>query len=214
MAFDAFYLRAVLEEIRATCTDARVEKIHQPVRDTVIFHLKGQDGRYKLQFVASPTAPRLHLTNSKAENPPEPPMFCMLLRKPLSGGRLRTIEQPPMERCAVFTFGTIDEMGDSVQKKLVAELMGRTCNLYILGPDGRIIDCLRRVGLDETSKRPALPGMYYQNPEPITKKDPLEYENYAEVLEGVGADLLCDRLMDLLHSGSGAGGPDLLQHSS
>ena len=196
MAFDAFYLKAVLDEIRQLCTDARVEKIHQPVRDTVILHLKGAEGRYKLQFVASPTAPRLHLTASKAENPPEPPMFCMLLRKHLSGGRLRSIEQPPMERCAVFTFDTIDEMGDSVQKKLVAELMGRTCNLYILGPDGRIIDCLRRVGLDETSKRPALPGMYYQSPEPITKKDPMVYEDFEEVLSGVGADLLADRLMD------------------
>ena len=196
MAFDAFYLKAVLDEIRAVCTDARVEKIHQPVRDTVILHLKGNQGRYKLQFVASPTAPRLHLTASKAENPPEPPMFCMLLRKHLSGGRLRGIEQPPMERCAVFTFDTIDEMGDNVQKRLVAELMGRTCNLYILGPDGRIIDCLRRVGLDETSKRPALPGMYYQYPDPITKKDPSVWENFEEVLSGVGADLLCDRLMD------------------
>ena len=182
MAFDAFYLKAVLDEIRTLCTDARVEKIHQPVRDTVILHLKGAEGRYKLQFVASPTAPRLHLTNSKAENPPEPPMFCMLLRKHLSGGRLRSIEQPPMERCAIFTFDTIDEMGDSVQKRLVAELMGRTCNLYILGADNRIIDCLRRVGLDETTRRPALPGMYYQMPEPITKKDPMVYEEFEEVL--------------------------------
>ena len=123
-------------------------------------------------------------------------MFCMLLRKHLSGGRLRDITQPPMERCAVFTFDTIDEMGDSVQKRLVAELMGRTCNLYILGPDGRIIDCLRRVGLDETSKRPALPGMYYQDPEPITKKDPTVYEDFEEMLALPGADLLCDRLMD------------------
>ena len=196
MAFDAFYLKAVLEEIRRSCIDARVEKIHQPVRDTVILHLKGQEGRFKLQLVASPTAPRLHLTNSKAENPPEPPMFCMLLRKHLSGGRLRAIEQPPMERCAVFTFDTIDEMGDSVQRKLVAELMGRTCNLYLLGPDGRIIDCLRRVGLDETSKRPALPGMYYQMPEAITKKDPTVYEDFEEMLRMPGADLLSDRLMD------------------
>ena len=125
-------------------------------------------------------------------------MFCMLLRKHLSGGRLRSVEQPPMERCAVFTFDTIDEMGDSVQKRLVAELMGRTCNLYLLGPDGRIIDCLRRVGLDETSKRPALPGMYYQLPDPITKKDPLVFADFAGLLTGPGADVLAERLMDTL----------------
>ena len=198
MAFDAFYMGAVLEEIRTLCTDARVEKIHQPVRDTVILHLKSAQGRFKLQFVASPTAPRLHLTTASPENPPEPPMFCMFLRKHLSGGRLRNIYQPPMERCAEFTFDCIDEMGDSVQKKLVAELMGRTCNLYLLGPDGRILDCLRRIGLDETNKRPALPGMYYQSPDPITKANPVEFGDFAPMLEAAGADLLADRLMDTL----------------
>jgi len=196
MAFDAFFLTAVLEEVRQKTAGARVEKIHQPSRDTVILHLKCQEGRQKLILVASPTAPRLHLTTASPENPAEPPMFCMLLRKHLSGARLNSITQPPMERCAEFTFDCIDEMGDSVQKKLVAELMGRTCNLYILGPDGRIIDCLRRIGLDETSKRPALPGMYYQSPEPITKEDPRKFEDYVNLLKMPGADLLSDRLMD------------------
>jgi len=196
MAFDAFFLTAVLDEIREKTAMARVEKIHQPSRDTVIFHLKCQEGRQKLIFVASPTAPRLHLTSASPENPQEPPMFCMLLRKHLSGARLREISQPPMERCATFTFDCIDEMGDQVQKKLVAELMGRTCNLYILGPDGRIIDCLRRVGLDETSRRPALPGMYYQQPEPVRKENLMGFEDYVNLLDRPGADLLADRLMD------------------
>ena len=197
MAFDAFFLTAVIDEIREKTQGARVEKIHQPSRDTVIFLLKTYDGRQKLQFVASPTAPRLHLTTASPENPAEPPMFCMLLRKHLSGARLAEIAQPPMERCVTFSFDCIDEMGDQVQKKLVAELMGRTCNLYLLGPDGRIIDCLRRIGLDETSKRPALPGMYYQQPETITKHNPTQTENYVNLLSMPGADLLADRLMDV-----------------
>ena len=198
MAFDAFFLRAVLGEIREKTEQARVEKIHQPSRDTVILLLKTQEGRQKLMFVASPTAPRLHLTTASPENPAEPPMFCMLLRKHLSGARLREISQPDMERCATFTFDCIDEMGDPTQKKLVAELMGRTCNLYLLGADGRIIDCLRRIGLDETIKRPALPGMFYQVPEPINKENPATLESYVNLIESAGADLLADRLMDTL----------------
>ena len=197
MAFDAYFLTAVLDEIRSKTAAARIEKIHQPSRDTVILLLKTQEGRQKLMFVANPTAPRLHLTTTSPENPPEPPMFCMLLRKHLSGARLNEISQPPMERCATFTFDCIDEMGDAVQKKLVAELMGRTCNLYLLGPDGRIIDCLRRVGLDETSKRPALPGMYYQQPEPVAKIEPANAD-FAALLADPGADVLADRLMDNL----------------
>jgi len=198
MAFDAFFLTAVLEEIREKTAGARVEKIHQPSRDTLLLHLKCQEGRQKLMFVANPTAPRLHLTQATPENPPEPPMFCMLLRKHLSGARLNSISQPPMERCATFTFDCIDEMGDPVQKKLVAELMGRTCNLYLLDPDGRIIDCLRRVGLDETSKRPALPGMYYQSPEPVNKTNPRDVEGYVNLMSESGAAILADRLMDTL----------------
>jgi len=195
MAFDAFFLSAVLTQIREQTDGARVEKIHQPSRDTVLFHLKCPQGRQKLLFGMNPTAPRLHLTDSSPENPAEPPMFCMLLRKHLSGARLAGIAQIPMERWAEFTFDCIDEMGDAVQKKLVAELMGRTCNLYLLGADGRIIDCLRRVGLDE-AVRPALPGMYYQTPAPMEKTNPAECEDFGEFLQKPGADILADRLMD------------------
>ena len=200
MAFDAYFLSAVMEEIRTKTAEARVDKIHQPSRDTVILQLKCRDGRQKLLFALNPTAPRLHLTSSSPENPAEPPMFCMLLRKHLLGARLTGMRQLPMERCAMFTFDCIDEMGDHVDKTLVAELMGRTCNLYLLSPEGRIIDCLRRIGLDESAKRAALPGLNYQMPEPMGKEDPTAWEvcNYVNLLCNPGSDILSDRLMDTL----------------
>ena len=197
MAFDAFFLSAVLEEVRERCLGARIDKIHQPSRDTLILHLRCREGREKLLFAANPTAPRLHLTTASPENPAEPPMFCMLLRKHLMGAKLAEISQPPMERAATFTFDCTDEMGFPVQKRLVAELMGRTCNLYLLSPEGRIIDCLRRIGLDESAKRAALPGLNYQEPEAITKENPLGDVNYGNLLETPGADVLADRLMDV-----------------
>jgi len=158
--------------------------------------MHSRDWRSKLLFAANPTAPRLHLTNASPENPPEPPMFCMLLRKHLMGARLSEVTQIPMERWAAFTFDCTDEMGFPVRKQLVAELMGRTCNLYLLSPEGRIIDCLRRIGLDESAKRAALPGLMYQAPEPITKLDPTDPANYVNFFDRPGADLLADRLMD------------------
>ena len=199
MAFDAFYMTCVLDEVRAL-GECRVEKIHQPSRDTLIILLKHREGRAKLLIAANPAAPRLHLTTASPENPAEPPMFCMLLRKHIGSARLVAVKQLPMERCAEFVFDCIDEMGDAVQKKLVAELMGKTCNLYLLGPDGRILDCLRRIGLDSGAKRQALPGFYYQLPEPVEKADPLnwDYDDYMGLLTRPGADLLADRLMDHL----------------
>ena len=199
MAFDATYLSCVLEELRQRCGDGKVEKIYQPSRDTLIFGLRGRQSREKLLIAANPTAPRLHLTAASPENPAEPPMFCMFLRKHLLGGRLSEITQIPMERWAAFTFDCTDEMGYPIQKKLIAELMGRTCNVYLLGPDGRILDCLRRIGLDE-SARPALPGLHYQYPSPIEKKNPRELnrEDYLQILSAPGADELSQRLMDCL----------------
>ena len=201
MAFDAFFLSAVLEEVRSRCIGARVEKIHQPSRDTLILHLRCREGREKLLFAANPTAPRLHLTSASPENPAEPPMFCMLLRKHLLGAKLVDIVQPPMERAAALTFDCTDEMGYPVQKRLVAELMGRTCNLYLLSPEGRILDCLRRIGLDESAKRAALPGLMYQEPEKITKHDPrfpdAEEWSYVNLLTQPGPDVLADRLMEV-----------------
>ena len=200
MAFDAFFLTSVLEEVRGRCIGARVDKIHQPSRDTVIVHLRCREGREKLLFAANPTAPRLHLTTASPENPAEPPMFCMLLRKHLLGAKLADITQPPMERAAAFIFDCTDEMGFPVQKRLVAELMGRTCNLYLLSPEGRILDCLRRIGLDETAKRPALPGLNYQEPEAVAKLNPagLAPDDYMDIVCKPGADILADRLMDTL----------------
>ena len=200
MAFDAYFLKAVLDEIRQTATGARVEKIHQPSRDTLILHLRCDGSRQKLLIAANPAAPRLHLTASNPENPDQPPMFCMLLRKHLSGGRLVSVEQPPMERMAIFTFACTDEMGYPAERKLIAELMGRTCNIYLVDEEGRITDCLRRIGLDDTIKRPALPGLMYQTPEPVAKSDPLSLkgEDYVNLLSQPGADILADRLMDNL----------------
>ena len=124
MAFDATLLSAVLDEIREKAIGARVDKIHQPSRDTLLLQMHSRDYRTTLLFAANPTAPRLHLTSSSPENPPEPPMFCMLLRKHLMGAKIADITQIPMERCAVFTLDCTDEMGFPVQKRLVAELMG------------------------------------------------------------------------------------------
>lgn len=198
MAFDAIYMGAVLEEIRSL-GDARIDKIHQPSRDTVILHLKGRENRAKLLIAANPAAPRLHLTTATPENPAEPPMFCMLLRKHLSGARLAQVTQLPMERAAIFTFDCIDELGDATQKRLLAELMGKTCNLYLLDKTDRIIDCLRRIGLDAGAKRTALPGMYYQYPDKVEKQDP-KTADFTALLQAPGADILADRLMDSLGS--------------
>lgn len=164
MPFDAMFLSAVIAELRPQLTGARVDKIQQPARDMVLLHLRGRDGGGRLLLSANGNRPRLHLTAAQLENPAQPPMFCMLLRKHLSGGRLAGLRQPPAERSVELTFDCTDELGSPCQKHLILELMGRNSNLILTGADGRIIDCLRRVDLEMSQLRQVLPGLFYRDP--------------------------------------------------
>ena len=172
MPFDALFLGAVRGELERTCVGCRVDKIQQPVRDTILLSLRGPAGGGKLLLSASANRPRIHLTQTSPENPAQPPMLCMLLRKHLTGGRLRAVTQPPMERLVELVFDCTDEMGTSGEKHLILEVMGRSSNLILTGADGRIIDCLRRVDLEMSEKRQVLPGLYYRLPPAQDKRDP------------------------------------------
>ena len=172
MPFDALTLRAVCGELQRSLPDCRVDKIHQPTRDSVVLHLRNREGTRRLYLCANPGYPRIHLTDMATENPAQPPMFCMLLRKHLLGGRLIAVEQAGLERCVALRFACTDELGVPAEKRLVAELMGRTSNLILVGPDDRVLDCMRRVDLTMSERRPVLPGLRYELPPKQDKADP------------------------------------------
>lgn len=180
MPMDALCLSAVLKEAEQAIVGGRIDKIHQPSRDEILLHIRSRNGACRLLLSANPARPRMQLTELPRENPPEPPMFCMLLRKYLSGGKIIEIRQPPMERLAELVIEASNEMGDRVTRRLILEAMGRRTNLLLLDGEERIVDCLRRVEGDLTQARPLLPGMFYhyppaqegkQNPETLTEED-------------------------------------------
>ena len=183
MAFDAVFLTAVLEELRERLVGLRVEKIQQPSRDTVLLGLRGKE---RLLLSANVNRPRIHLTGASYENPAQPPMFCMLLRKHLSGGRIADLRQPPAERMVDLVLDCTDEMGIPCQKHLILELMGRNSNLILTGEDGRIIDCLRRVDFEMSELRQVLPGLFYHEPPRQSRGLPSETSE-AEILERLKA---------------------------
>ena len=173
MPLDAICLQAVVEEIAPLVAGSRIEKIQQPARDQVVLLLRGNK---RLLLCASPNQPRLHLTEILRDNPSQPPMFCMLLRKHLSSGRIISVEQAPLERVVTFTIEATDELGEQSRFSLILELMGRHANLILCDKDGRIIDCLRRVDFEMTEERQILPGLYYHLPPVQTRRDPLTIE--------------------------------------
>ena len=172
MPLDAIFLSALTAELNETLSGARVDKIQQPDREAVLLSLRTAfAGGKKLLLSASPNHPRIHYTAEKFEQPAQPPMFCMLLRKHLSNGRVLSLTQLPMERAVDLCIESADELGTVTQKHIWLELMGRNSNLILTGPDGRILDCLRRVDLEMSEKRQVLPGLFYREPPSQGKLD-------------------------------------------
>ena len=139
MALDAICLSAVVAELRAAIEGGKIDKIHQPGSQDVVLAVRGPGGNVRVLLSANPSHPRLHLTALDRENPDKPPMFCMLLRKYLTGARILALEQPYMERVVTFRLEALDELGDRVRRSLVLEAMGRHANLILLDGEERIV---------------------------------------------------------------------------
>lgn len=163
MALDGAFLHCIRDELLALI-GTRIDKIYQPSRDELVLSFRGRGGAVKVLFSASADAARVHITQTVPENPAQPPMFCMLLRKHLSGGKLEDIEQDGLERILRFRIRANNEMGDSVLLTLVCEMMGRFSNVILVNETGRIIDSLRRVDEEISRVRLVLPGMEYLPP--------------------------------------------------
>ena len=183
MALDAVCLRAVIEELRPQLLDLRVDKVQQPSRDQVILLLRGSR---RLLLNAGAGSPRIHFTELLRDNPAEPPMFCMLLRKYLVGGRVESLTQPGMERSAELTLRVTDEFGRESRRTLVLEAIGRRSNLILLDEERRIIDCLRRVDSEMSPERQVLPGLFYELP-PTHEKRPFTEGDEADFRAALAA---------------------------
>ena len=179
MPLDALCLSGVVHELQNALSGAKIDKIYQPGRDEVVLALRAPAGNVKLLLSANPSHPRAQLTQISRENPDQPPMFCMLLRKHLSGARLLELVQPPMERVVDLRLEALDELGDRVERRLVLEAMGRHSNLILLDGEGRIMDCLRRVDSDMSARRQVLPGLFYRLPPAQEKLDPSSLDRAA-----------------------------------
>lgn len=163
MSLDGAFLHIVCNELQPL-VGARVDKVYQPSREEIVVSLRTyRDGGKKIVLSANSVSARVNLTTATFENPQQPPMFCMLLRKHLSGGRLMAIRQDGLERIVSLDFECTNEIGDIVTNSLVAEIMGRHSNI-ILVRDGRVIDSVKRITDDISSVRRVLPGIQYEAP--------------------------------------------------
>ncbi len=185
MALDALGVRCLAKEINAIAEDGRIDKIHQPEKDEITLGIRTRTGNYTLVLSAGSANPRVHFTDKKKKNPVSAPLFCMLLRKHLSGAKIKQVRQVAFERIIVIDAESYDELGDLTLKHLIIEIMGRHSNIILTNPQMRIIDSVKHVDITVSSVRQVLPGITYEPP-PAQDKIPLSEYTGEELSFSVG----------------------------
>ncbi len=173
MAFDGLFTFAMANELKKLVT-GRITKIHQPNALEIVIHIRANGENFKLLSSIHPSYARVHLTGHSIDNPSEPPMFCMLLRKHIEGGFIHAIETDPFERIITLNIESKNEIGDQVFRKLTIEIMGRHSNIVLIDQaNNKIIDSLKHLPPSINSYRTVLPGQAYITPPEQNKVNPL-----------------------------------------
>lgn len=187
MAYDGLFTIAMTKELQQLVT-GRIAKVHQPNAQEVIFTIRANGANKKLLFSIHPTYARVHMTEQTIENPPEPPMFCSLLRKHVEGGFIETIEQLDADRILKLTISSKNEIGDPITRYIYAEIMGRHSNLIMVdAASEKIVDSLKHLPPAMNSYRTVLPGSIYIAPpkqdkwNPVTVTDEQLAEFFTEI---------------------------------
>lgn len=165
MAFDGIITQAMAKELADTLLLGKVDNVYQPESDELVFHIHTRSGNRRLYATTDSACACVRLIDAGLVNPPQPQAFCMLLRKHLRGGRITDIRQKDAERIIEFSLETMNELGFTVSRKLIFEIMGKHSNIVLVDmATGKIIDSIKRVSIDVNRARQLLPGKQYQYP--------------------------------------------------
>lgn len=174
MAFDGIVTMAAAKEMRPVIISGKIDKVYQPEADELVFNIHTKRGNVKLYASVNPAAARIHFIENSLQNPPAPLPFCMLLRKHIQGARITDVAQVGSERIIEISLETLNELGFTVSKKLIFEIMGKHSNIVLLDiSSGKIIDCIKHVSIDVNRVRQLLPGIIYKYP-PAQDKIPFK----------------------------------------
>ncbi len=189
MAYDGFVVTAVTRELNDRLLNGKIDRIYQPAPDELVLHVRSGGGKYRLFISANPSHAGMYLTEEKESNPPNPPAFCMLLRKHLQSARVRSVQQVDSERIIQIDTDATNELGFQVRFRLITEIMGKHSNILLVNIEtGKIVDCIKRLSLDTNRYRQTLPGVSYVAPPSHGKRSffNLEKEDFVQAMQEAG----------------------------
>lgn len=182
MSYDGIVTASVVSELKNKLINSRIDKIHQPENDEIVMSLRSPNGNYKLLLCANSSNPRVHITNTSKENPITAPLFCMLMRKHLSSGKIIDISQQDFDRIIKLDIESYTELGDLTVKSVIIEIMGKHSNIILINSDKKILDSIKHVDFTVSAVRQILPGLIYELPPKQDKLSP-KMAGYNEILE-------------------------------
>ncbi|MCL2708476.1 MAG: NFACT family protein, partial [Defluviitaleaceae bacterium] len=189
MPFDGTMIAGVVGELREKILNGRIDKITQPEPDEIVLAVRGRGENLRLLLTANASSPRLCLTEQAKASPQDAPLFCMVMRKHIGGGRIVGIEQPGFERIVDLHIESPNEMGDRTQKRLIIEIMGKHSNIALLGANGAILGAAKHITHEKSSVREVLPGIIYERPPSGGKTDPREI-NRSDFIEVINNEAM------------------------
>lgn len=178
MSYDGLVLRAAALEYEKLLIGSRIDKVYQPSKNEIIMILRQPGQTYKLLLSSLAQEAGVYITAQQRSNPQEPPLFCMVMRKHLEGGRIKSFTQPGLERVLEIRCETTDELGDRVNRTVIIEIMGKHSNIILIDPSSKkILDSANRVSTQISRYRQILPGLRYESPPPQDKLVPWEADS-------------------------------------
>ncbi|MBQ9736869.1 MAG: NFACT family protein [Clostridia bacterium] len=197
MAFDGFVTHGIVSELKGALLGGKIDKIYQPEKDEITLSVRTREGVFRVLLSASTAHPRVHFTEQPRENPKTAPLFCMILRKHLTGGKIKNISQVEFDRIIQFDIECYTEMGDLTEKSLIIEIMGKHSNIVFVQKDKKIIDSIKHIDFTTSAIRQVLPGLIYELPPVQDKFNPLDLteEQLCEKLKSAPKDSVLDKLL-------------------
>ncbi|MBR5155036.1 MAG: NFACT family protein [Clostridia bacterium] len=197
MAFDGFVTHGIVSELCDKILGGKIDKIHQPEKDEIILAVRTREGLFRVVLSAATSNPRIHLTEINRQNPITAPLFCMLMRKHLTGGKIIAISQSGFDRVVKIDIECYTEMGDLTQKSLIIEVMGRHSNIILTQNDNKIIDSIKHIDFTTSAVRQILPGLFYELPPAQDKTNPQELNKnkFLKKLESLPKDTPLDKFL-------------------
>ncbi|HQU93127.1 MAG TPA: NFACT family protein [Pyrinomonadaceae bacterium] len=143
---DLTSIGSIIPELRAAIAGRRFGKVFPLSRYSMAIDFRLADSLYLFISVES-ADPRIYLIRRRIRDlekaSTNPSAFVMQIKKRLAGSDVVAIEQFPNERVVKIELRGKDEFGEDYRAGLIAQLTGKSANLFLVNGEGRIVDALR-----------------------------------------------------------------------